>query len=174
MEGSADSTGSTAPGAGENPAGPAPAMTEELKICALSGMAAGPFCTGVTSERHPHNRIPGTCSWHTESGLFYPAEYQSWLTERFRTGTARQGGGIIRMPVTGSVFYTDPGLPAEAQALRIETAGFAQGALVYMDGALQGSLNFAGVYVLPLYKGRHRINVEDDTGAAASVDFEVR
>jgi penicillin-binding protein 1C len=168
MEGSGPSL------SGENPGGPAPAMTEEVKICALSGMAAGPFCTGVTGERLPYNRIPAPCSWHTGSGLFYPAEYQSWLAERFRTGTARRGGGLIRMPVSGSVFYADPGLPPEAQALRIETAGFAQGALVYMDGVLQGSLNFAGVYVLPLYRGRHTITIEDDIGAAASTEIEVR
>jgi hypothetical protein len=78
------------------------------------------------------------------------------------------------MPVSGSVFYADPALPAEAQALRIETAGFGSGAYVYLDGALQGGLNFAGVYALPLYKGRHTVTVEDENGAAASIDFEVR
>jgi hypothetical protein len=78
------------------------------------------------------------------------------------------------MPVSGSVFYADPALPADAQALRIETAGFGSGAYVYLDGALQGGLNFAGVYALPLYKGRHAVIVEDENGAAASVEFEVR
>jgi penicillin-binding protein 1C len=78
------------------------------------------------------------------------------------------------MPVSGSVFYADPALPADAQALRIETAGFSSGAYVYLNGALQGGLNFAGVYALPLYKGRHTVIVEDENGAAASVEFEVR
>jgi penicillin-binding protein 1C len=157
----------------ENPADSAPAMTEEADICVLSGMSAGPFCAGVTRERFLYNKVPAPCSWHTGSGLFYPAEYRSWLAERFRTGTARQGGGMIRMPVSGAVFYADPGLPAEAQALRVETAGFTPDALVYLDGAVQGSLNYAGVYILPLYKGRHTITVEDENGMA-SADFEVR
>jgi hypothetical protein len=78
------------------------------------------------------------------------------------------------MPVSGSVFYAGPGLPPEAQALRVETAGFAPDALVYLDGAVLGSLNHAGVYILHLYKGRHTITVEDENNAAASADFEVR
>jgi penicillin-binding protein 1C len=175
LEGSQGSTSgdSSALVSAENPAGPAPAVTEEAEICVLSGMTAGPFCAGVTRERFLYNKVPTPCSWHTGSGLFYPAEYQSWLAERFRTGTARQGGGMIRMPVSGSVFYADPGLPPEAQALRVETAGFAPDTLVYLDGAVQGSLNYAGVYILPLYRGRHTITVEDENNAA-SADFEVR
>jgi hypothetical protein len=42
-----------------------------------------------------------------------------------------------------------------------------------MDDALQGSLSYAGVYALPLEKGKHTVTVEDEN-SAASVDFEVR
>jgi penicillin-binding protein 1C len=76
--------------------------------------------------------------------------------------------------VSGSVFYFDPALPPEAQALRIETAGFGSEALVYADDVLQGSLNQAGVYALPLRRGPHRIVVEDESGASAGVEIEVR
>jgi penicillin-binding protein 1C len=78
------------------------------------------------------------------------------------------------MPPAGSVFYLDPALPLDAQAVRIETAGFGPNAFVYDNGLLQGSLNHAGVFVLPLSRGRHTISVEDDAGITATVLFEVR
>jgi penicillin-binding protein 1C len=114
------------------------------------------------------------CTWH-RGGLVYPPEYQAWLWERFHGGsTARSGSGYIRIPVSGSVFYFDPSLPPEAQAIRIETAGCGADALVYSDDVLQGSLNQAGVFALPLYRGRHRVSVEEENGAGASVEIEVR
>ena len=158
-----------------NLAGPVPSGATEVQICALSGMAAGPFCTGLTREWLRNEKIPPTCSWHTGAGLFYPPEYQAWLTERFRYGDVmrQEGAGRIRTPVAGSVYYLDPSLPPSAQALRIETSGFSADALLYADGQLMGNLNPAGVFALPLSRGNHRITVEDGGGSAA-VDFEVR
>jgi hypothetical protein len=72
------------------------------------------------------------------------------------------------------VYYLDNGLPPEAQALRVETAAFGPGALVYADGFPQGVLNAAGVFVLPLTRGRHTVLVEDEEGSSARVEFEVR
>jgi len=158
-----------------NLAGPPPPGTVEVRICALSGMAAGPYCTGVVREWVRSDRVPPPCTWHTAAGLFYPPEYRSWLAERFRAGSVRQeGSGRIRIPVSGSVYYLDHSLPPDAQALRIETNGFGPDALVYADGVLSGSLNYAGVYALPLSRGAHTVTVTDQQGAAASVEFEVR
>ncbi|MDR3162170.1 MAG: hypothetical protein LBU28_11245 [Spirochaetaceae bacterium] len=160
--------------------GPPPETAEGVLICALSGMAAGPDCGGVLREWLPRNRRSGPCTWHHPGGLAYPPEYQAWLEERFRWGRGAAGpsfadaAGSIRLPVSGSVYYLDPALPPEAQALRLETAGFAPEAAVSLDGILQGVLNSAGVYALPLFRGRHRVTVEDETGAAAWTDFEVR
>ena len=86
----------------------------------------------------------------------------------------RGGNGRVRNPVSGSVYYLDPSIPPNAQALRVETNGFGADALVYSDGVLQGSLNHAGVYALPLSRGRHTVLVEDLDGSSAMVDFEVR
>jgi penicillin-binding protein 1C len=159
----------------ENLAGPLPPGTSEVRICALSGMAAGPYCTGLTKEFIRNEKIPAACNWHTLAGLLYPSEYRPWLSERFRSGGIRQeGSGRIRTPVTGAVFYLDPSLPAESQALRVETSGFSSGALLFADGELIGSLNYAGVYAFPLSRGRHSIIVTDPDGNSASVDFEVR
>jgi len=159
----------------ENIGGPTPAGVTETQVCALSGMASGPYCTGLAREWIRNEKIPSTCTWHTGAGLFYPPEYQAWLTERFRLGGVMQGGsGRIRNPVSGSVYYLDPSIPPNAQALRVETNGFSADALVYSDGVLQGSLNHAGVYALPLSRGQHTVVVEDLDGTSAVVIFEVR
>jgi len=159
----------------ENLAGSVPQGTTEVQICALSGMAAGPYCTGLTKEWIRNEKIPAVCNWHTQAGLLYPSEYRSWLSERFRLGGVRQeGAGRIRTPVSGAVFYLDPSLPAEAQAIRVETTGFSESALLFVDGELVGSLNHAGVYALPLSRGRHSVTVADAEGSTASVDLEVR
>jgi penicillin-binding protein 1C len=162
---------------------PIPDDCREVEVCALSGMAATRLCTGVLKEWIRPGSIPAPCNWHRGgasggTALVYPPEYQAWIGERFRLGRVDAPGGkgnaIIRIPAQGSVFYFDSGLPAEAQALRVETAGFSSEALVYVDESLQGSVNQAGVYVLPLWKGKHVIVVEDSDGTAASVNIEVR
>jgi penicillin-binding protein 1C len=159
-----------------NPAGALPQYAVQLAICPVSGMAAGPFCTGNLHEWILPAVLPRACTWHTRPGgePVYPPEYQAWLRERFRMGRSESGNAGIRLPVPGSVFYLDPGLPAGAQALRLETAGFVSNALVYMDGILQGSLNHAGVFALSVVKGRHTVLVEDENNSRASVEFEVR
>jgi penicillin-binding protein 1C len=132
------------------PAGEFPGGARSLEICALSGMAAGPFCGGLVHEWLLPGRVPGVCSWHRGGEPVYPPEYQAWLRERFHGGLTSAAsespdGAYIRIPVPGSVFYLDPSLPPEAQALRVEAAGFGGEALVYVDGVPQGSLNRAGV-----------------------------
>jgi penicillin-binding protein 1C len=164
---------------GEENFPPLPDNVHEAQICALSGMAATPACTGLTREWFPGERLPAACTWHRpgaalpEAAVKYPPEYQAWLAERFRPGQAAQsltggalGGAHIRLPAAGSVFYLDPALPLEAQAVRIETAGFSPGALVYVNDILQGSINHAGIFALPLRRGFQRITVEDENGSA--------
>jgi penicillin-binding protein 1C len=183
--------------------GPPPADLVEAELCALSGMLAGPFCPGTLREwlPGPENGAGGqrasapagrfaaartaalrTCDWHRGGGArspmetVYPPEYQSWLVERFYTGRAASRsstGAYIRIPAEGAVFYLDPAAPAGSQGLRVETAGFGAEARVYADGVLQGTLNRAGVFVLPLTRGAHEILVEDDH-SRAGVTFSIR
>ena len=176
-----NSAGSYTGNSVENLAGRLPQEISEAKICALSGMAAGPYCTGIVREYIRIENAPPPCSWHSAGALVYPPEYRPWLTERFRSGRAGQeesgagfAGGRIRIPNSGSVYYLDPSIPPEAQALRIETNGFGSDALVYLDETLAGNLNHAGVFFLPLLHGYHTIFVEDQNGGSASVDIEVR
>lgn len=159
--------------------GDVPAGLSEQEICSLSGMLATPFCTGTVREWFSDNEIPEPCNWHNASGdasgVVYPPEYQSWIVERFRTaGTGHNQSAGIRIPVSGSVFYIDPSFPESAQAVRIETFGFEPDARIFVDGVLQGSINNAGVFMLPLAKGRHYIEAEDSRGAYSAVEIEVR
>jgi penicillin-binding protein 1C len=152
------------------------AVSEEamdVEICALSGMRATQFCAGTLHEWLLRDRIPEFCDWHQADGVIYPGEYRAWLAERFRAGRARQGNGTIRLPRQGAVFYADTSLPADAQAIRIETSGFGDDALVFVNGVLTGSLDMAGVFILPVSRGKWTVSVEDDE-SGAHVDFDVR
>ncbi|MDR2494570.1 MAG: transglycosylase domain-containing protein [Spirochaetaceae bacterium] len=165
--------GGAAPNTG-HPGGAAPENAARVGLCALSGMAAGPDCTGAYPEWIRQGLEPPPCDWHRGGPPVYPPEYQAWLSERFRAGGISRGRGIIRIPVSRSVFYLDPSLPEGSQAIRIETAGFGHEALVYDNHALMGSLSRSGVFILPLAAGFHRVVVEDESGETASVEFEAR
>jgi penicillin-binding protein 1C len=160
--------------------GAIPVGLAEHEICTLSGMSASVHCTGKSGEWFSDNEVPGLCTWHTNSGTVYPSEYQSWIVERFRNvGTNNnQSAGIqipgIRIPVSGSVFYIDPSFPESAQAVRIETFGFDSGAKIFFNNNQYGTINHAGVFMLPLVRGQHLIEAEDDFGNYASVEIEVR
>jgi penicillin-binding protein 1C len=155
--------------------GSIPTGLVEQDICTLSGMLASLNCTGSAREWFPDNEIPGLCTWHNNSGVVYPPEYQSWIVERFRSaGTENNQSAGIRIPVSGSVFYIDPSFPASAQALRIETYGFKDDARIFVNGNFAGITNHAGVFIFPLERGRHIIEAEDDGGSYSSVEIEVR
>ncbi|MDR0375384.1 MAG: penicillin-binding protein 1C [Treponema sp.] len=145
----------------------------DVEICALSGMRATRLCAGTLREWLLRDRTPDFCDWHRADAFDYPGEFETWLAERLRAGQARRGHGAIRLPRHGSVFYLDPSLPADAQAIRIETSGFGDGALVFVDGAPAGSLDSAGVFMLPVSRGKRAVFVEDDENGA-HVEFEVR
>jgi len=166
------------------PSAPNTGNLREARICSLSGMAATANCHGTVQEWLFAETPLASCTWHQphdqgwRNDAFwgeaiaahapaFPPEYQAWLAERFRRGTvapALSGNARIRLPVSGAVFHFNPSLPPEAQAIRVETAGFGVGALVYANGILQGSINHAGVFALPLRRGSHNIVVEDENG----------
>ena len=155
---------------------PLPANVREIQICSLSGMASGPACAGLTQEWLSDKIQSAVCTWHRSGSAspVYPPEYRAWLADHFRRGIPSQSGNArIRIPVSGSIFYFDSALPPEAQAIRIETAGLNPGAFVYANDVLQGSINHAGLFALPLRRGSHRIIVEDENGSAMT-QIEVR
>ncbi|MCL2190897.1 MAG: penicillin-binding protein 1C [Treponema sp.] len=167
------------------PRAPDTGNLREARICSLSGMAASPACPGVVHEWLLAGTPLGSCTWHLRRQVQgespewsgdapeFPPEFRAWLAERFRRGTVAAGDSRIRLPVSGSVFHFNPSLPPEFQAIRVETSGFDPGALVYANGVLQGSVNYAGVFALPLRRGTHRIVVDDGAGYDA-VEISVR
>jgi penicillin-binding protein 1C len=154
--------------------GPPPPGLREVSICSLSGMARTPLCPGGLDEWPRAASAPGPCTWHRSGGIEYPPEYRAWLGERSRRGTSGRGAGSIRIPRPGAVFYLDQGPAQTTYALRVETAGFGEGAVLSVDGIPQGPLNAAGVYALPLTPGEHRIEVADAAGAFAETAFVVK
>ena len=155
--------------------GPVPAGLVQRSICSLSGMLLTDSCTGKTEEWMASEDIPGPCTWHRGTSVVYPPEYQAWIVERFRSaGTEQSEYAGIRIPSRGSVFFIDPSFPDSAQAVRIETYGFAPGTEVFVSGMAAGKINSAGVFMLPLSRGRHTIQIEDGQGNYAETEFEVR
>jgi len=152
---------------------------EEVEICPLSGMARGRYCPGcITEYLRPADAAAAAsapCNWHRASGVVYPPEYAAFLAERFYVDEAARdaAGAVIRIPVRGAVFFADPALPADAQAVRLEAAGFAPEAVVRIDGVPRAVLSTAGVAMLPLEKGIHRVEVNDGA-ASAETEYEVR
>lgn len=164
-------------------AGPPPPNTVEVDICSLSGMAATDRCSGTVREWLPSDRLPKPCTWHGDASSNngtprYPSEYRPWIVERSRSGlwdaSAGSAEASIRRPAAGAIFYYDPALPPEAQGLRLEAIGFSSSARVYVNDLPAGTLNKAGVCVVPLVKGKLRLSVQDDTGKRASTWCEVR
>jgi penicillin-binding protein 1C len=160
--------------------GPIPPDTHEVEVCSLSGKAATPYCSGTLTERFPKGNIPPPCDWHVPGGsgegvvLRYPAEYRSYLSSRSRFGETSSGSHSIRRPAEGSVFYSDPSIPAESQALRVEAVGFSPESLVLLNGIPVGVLDYAGLAFLPLSRGRWTLRVEDSLGYQDETTFEVR
>jgi penicillin-binding protein 1C len=75
-----------------SPLVPTPSNVERREICALSGMAANPWCPTKTSEWLPGESAQIPCSWHHESddGLLtvWPAVYRQWASEHGLSGDA--------------------------------------------------------------------------------------
>jgi len=56
-----------------------PANVAKRDVCALSGMALGPYCSRSKQEYYLHGQKPlSTCTWHTAQGIRWPAQAQAW------------------------------------------------------------------------------------------------
>jgi penicillin-binding protein 1C len=64
-----------------------PSEWSRTPVCALSGMAPGPFCPVVIDEYLPLGAVQSGCDWHRGGPLVYPGEYQAWFLDAGREGT---------------------------------------------------------------------------------------
>jgi penicillin-binding protein 1C len=163
-----------------------PAGSKRQSICALSGMAAGDNCPAGVLEYLPQDHELSPCTWHHpgESGrveVRYPERYQVWASRR-EAGQVEYGGSaeaVIHIPRRGAVFFFDPSLPPEHQALRVEAAGLGPppyGLSAFLDGrAVYYQESDLPLFYLPLSgRGRWNIEVTGSSGESATSSFTVR
>lgn len=123
-----------------------PSQLSREKICALSGMKAGQFCTGTLMEYLPSSDTAAVCDWHTASGVVYPAEYSQWHRLRNRSGSISDEIYPLEIisPRNGSVFFYDASLADRNQKLAVEIIGGAEeNALVVVEKTSASKLQIA-------------------------------
>ena len=115
---------------GTSPAFAEPPLQKE-RVCALSGMAAGPDCPSSVREYVDGalSGPDGRCSWHrrgADGGIetVFPALYQEWLSKDFFGASIDYKSEPLRIvsPLDGSVFYRS-GLNGELQKIPVEIIG---------------------------------------------------
>lgn len=95
------------------------------QICPLSGDLAGPHCPYSIDQFFPVDQVPGSCSWHTADGTVLPAEYGRWASiyhQDFLIAPTAEGVKISQ-PGDGALFYLDPTLPDDSQAIAVRILG---------------------------------------------------
>lgn len=182
------------PGPSDPPLAMEPPGFGRAAICGLSGMAAGPECPSVTSERLPPDRTPPRCTWHTGGALRWPVEYRSWAVERGLEGTARpapeaapRAAGeprpvpapadfAITNPPDGATYLLDPTLRREFQALplRVTASGPPREVVWRVDGREVGRAPSDRPLLWSMAPGDHAVEARDAAGRSAAVTVRVR
>ena len=86
----------------------------------------------------------------------------------------RQGLEIVH-PLDGSLFYLDPTLPRDAQAIWVEAIGPPNRTFTLnLDGRAVISGEGSIVYRVELNRGRHRLELHAAGSASAKAEFTIR
>ena len=170
---------------------PAPADTEQVTICALSGMRANPWCPSRAKEWVGVGD-PGAppCSWHHQGdgGLLtiYPPEYRAWAgCDRLapvRPAVAARSpspapavGLTISSPPAGAIYSVDPTLRREFQALPLRAVTPRPTTVTWMvDGETMGTISSERALSWPLTIGAHEIEARDADGRRARASVIVK
>ena len=176
---------------------PTPSNVERREICALSGMAANPWCPTKTSEWLPSESAQIPCSWHHESedGLLtvWPAVYRQWASEHETVRSVRLQADLSRPakaghhvpekvilaianPPAGAVYLIDPTLRGEYQTLPLRAAADDRAGIIQweVDGKPFGGSPADNSVPWPLASGAHRISAHDERGHVAEVSILVK
>jgi penicillin-binding protein 1C len=170
-----------------------PHSVERRRICALSGMAAGPWCP--ETEEWVATEAPATpCSWHRR-GLHgpeveWPSEYHAWAQTRGLLPAAdrpviaravpvanRESSGGIRVasPPPGAVYLIDPSLRREFQTIALRAASDTGGTIEWrVDGRRVGASAAETALDWPLASGAHVIEARDRRGSRAASSILVK
>lgn len=144
------------------------------RICALSGMEPGPHCSSTLEVDFSNVPSLEPCSWHSSTGIHYPAEFDSWYRDSSKENLVapNEGSGVIEEPRNGSVFYYDRTLPESSQRIFVHLGGFESAQLFHNERLIfQGDLP-AKVY-LPLQEGQQRLLLISSDGVRQEVEFQV-
>jgi penicillin-binding protein 1C len=132
------------------------------EICSLSGDLAGPECTYTIEEMFsPLERLK-TCRWHRGGLVYLPADYSRWssLYRQDYEIDSDQSELEILQPGDGSLFYLDPTLPEDSQALVIRISGRNK-VYLYINDRLVHEGNPPVTFFQNVEKGRFTIRAED-------------
>ncbi len=157
---------------------------QQIEICTLSGGKATPLCPSTMSEYFPHGVQPSPCTYHIQvSGqivINYPPEYQIWALESgysFENTPQNQLAESLHIvhPGHGAVFFFDPSISPEEQAVSIEVINADPFSPIKLF--LNGNLITQGSSPLkcnvPLIQGLHTVYAEGAQGSD-QIQFEVR
>ena len=98
---------------------------DDFHICSLSGDLAGPYCHYVLEEKLPLGMVLETCTWHRGEEIYLPLEYARWSALYRQDFSFDQSESDLKIsqPRDGSLFYLDPTLPENSQAIAIRING---------------------------------------------------
>jgi penicillin-binding protein 1C len=149
---------------------PEPQAWVKAPVCALSGMAPGPYCPVTVEEYVPVDaHLAGAvenCGWHGPGGVSYPAEYQSWFLSQNREGSLGSGPLEIISPKNGYRYLASPSqtlIPVEV------TGGGGDVLSAYYDGE-RYDVERPFIFYLPYRQGNHTLSISC-VGETASVEF---
>ena len=169
-----------------------PEGVERRRICALSGMAAGPWCPSDVEEWAAAESSPGPCTWHHggEDGprVEWPSEYRAWAQARgllaadspptptiVNASTEQAVGLRVTSPPSGAVYLIDPTLRSEFQTIALRARSDAGGPIEWaVDGRPVGSSAGNTPVDWPLAAGAHVISVRDRRGRQADTSILVK
>ena len=149
------------------------------EICAVSGLAATAACPGTLTEYLPRNRpLPLPCDLHRSGDETrrmpvhapYGEERQASLVADPGQYSATSRPDPARTPLRfihprdGAVFYFDPSLKADDQAIGIRLEGFSsmpfgKTAWLHVDGVARSPIPSNGKLFIPLVRGNFRLSV---------------
>lgn len=160
---------------------PGVAEAHRVRISPVSGMGWTEAVGGEAWELFPNGVEPPPDTWHTTLGgpVRYPPRYHQWAVGRGLpvAGTpegVHQRPEIVH-PLDGSLFYLDPTLPRDAQAIWVEAIGPPDRSMTLnLDGRTVTSGEGSIVYRVELNRGRHRLELHADGSAPATAEFEIR
>ncbi len=167
------------------------------EVCALSGMAANPWCPMRQLEWLPAADPLQPCDWHrqADNGLLvvWPPEFRDWakqnrlLTDRPPLSTSRHPSAplsasqhpsaplSIVSPPTGATYLIDPTLRRDFQTLSLRAVTDGAGAVSWtVDGQDLGTSRRDAALSWPLAAGAHRIVARDDRGNSAEAAIVVK